>query len=201
MADFVREVMTPGVVAVRPDASLVEAAQLMRAQDIGDVLVVTDQQVIGVLADRDITLRAVADGADPLTVSARAVCTPNPVMIGPDDAVSAAAAHPQFPGAAALLGARLADVPALRPGEVTAARGPFGPGRVAVRTAPQAPVAGIPCGHRRDRYLCPVCRTARSCCAASVRRGPGGRRSTPRATRPAGAPGKPTSTTDKYAVQ
>jgi CBS domain-containing protein len=90
MADFVREVMTPGVVAVRPDASLVEAAQLMRAQDIGDVLVATDGELVGVLTDRDITLRAVADGADPLTVSAQAVCTPNPVVIGPDDAVSAA---------------------------------------------------------------------------------------------------------------
>ncbi|MEU9291006.1 CBS domain-containing protein [Streptomyces sp. NPDC048275] len=90
MADFVREVMTPGVVAVRPDASLVEAAQLMRAQDIGDVLVAGDHQVIGVLTDRDITVRAVADGADPLTVSAHAVCTPHPVVVGPDDAVSEA---------------------------------------------------------------------------------------------------------------
>jgi len=92
MADFVREVMTPGVAAVGPDASLVEAAQLMRAQDIGDVLVTSDHQVIGVLTDRDIALRAVADGADPLTVSARAVCTPNPVVVGPDDAVAAAVA-------------------------------------------------------------------------------------------------------------
>lgn len=90
MADFVREVMTPGVVAVRPDASLVEAAQLMRAQDIGDVLVAGDHGLIGVLTDRDITLRAVADGVDPLTVSAQAVCTPDPLVIGPDDAVSAA---------------------------------------------------------------------------------------------------------------
>ncbi|WP_369232024.1 CBS domain-containing protein [Streptomyces sp. R21] len=90
MADFVREVMTPGVAAVRPDASLVEAAQLMRAQDIGDVLVTSDHQVIGVLTDRDITLRAVADGVDPLTVSAQAVCTPDPVVVGPDDAVTAA---------------------------------------------------------------------------------------------------------------
>lgn len=90
MADLVREVMTPGVIAVRPDASLVEAAQVMRAQDIGDVLVATDGQLVGVLTDRDITLRAVADGADPLTVSAQAVCTPKSVVIGPDDAVSAA---------------------------------------------------------------------------------------------------------------
>ncbi|MFF3492813.1 CBS domain-containing protein [Streptomyces sp. NPDC002795] len=92
MADVVREVMTPGVVSVRPDASLVEAAQLMRAQDIGDVLVADEAQVVGVLTDRDIALRAVADGADPLTVSAEAVCTPHPVVIGPDDEVSTAVA-------------------------------------------------------------------------------------------------------------
>lgn len=90
MAEFVREVMTPGVVTVRPDASLVEAAQLMRAHDIGDVLVSGERSVLGVLTDRDIALRAVADGVDPLTVSAHAVCTPNPVVIGPEDAVSAA---------------------------------------------------------------------------------------------------------------
>ena len=92
MADFVREVMTPGVVAVRPDASLVEAAQLMRAQDIGDVVVADGQHVVGLLTDRDITVRAVADGTDPLTVSAQAVCTPDPVVVAPDDPVSAAVA-------------------------------------------------------------------------------------------------------------
>ncbi|MFC8662924.1 CBS domain-containing protein [Streptomyces sp. NPDC057199] len=92
MAVFVREVMTPGVVSVRPDASLVEAAQLMRAQDIGDVLVAGDHALIGVLTDRDIALRAVANGVDPLTVSARSVCTPDPVVVSPDDGVAAAVA-------------------------------------------------------------------------------------------------------------
>ncbi|MGB8943492.1 MAG: CBS domain-containing protein [Streptomyces sp.] len=90
MAVVVRDVMTPGVAAVGPDASLVEAAQMMRAQDIGHVLVATAGRVVGVLTDRDITLRAVADGADPLTVSAQAICTPNPVTVTPDDAVSSA---------------------------------------------------------------------------------------------------------------
>jgi CBS domain-containing protein len=90
MAEFVKDVMTPGVVAVRPDASLVEAAQLMRAQNIGDVVVADGQDVVGVLTDRDITVRAVADGADPLTVSARTVCTPDPLVVAPDDPVSAA---------------------------------------------------------------------------------------------------------------
>jgi CBS domain-containing protein len=91
-AHFVKDVMTPGVVAVRPDASLVEAAQLMRTQDIGDVLVADGQQVVGMLTDRDITVRAVADGADPLTVSAQMVCTPDPVVVAPDDPVSTAVA-------------------------------------------------------------------------------------------------------------
>lgn len=92
MAEFVKEVMTPGVVAVRPDASLVEAALLMRTQDIGDVVVADGQRIVGMLTDRDITVRAVADGIDPLTVSAGAVCTPEPVLVRPDDPVAAAVA-------------------------------------------------------------------------------------------------------------
>ncbi|MEU4347258.1 CBS domain-containing protein [Streptomyces sp. NPDC023838] len=90
MARYVREVMTAGVAALRPDASLVEAAQLMRAQDVGDVLVARGDRLIGVLTDRDITLRAVADGADPLTVSVQSVCTRSPVCVGPDDEVATA---------------------------------------------------------------------------------------------------------------
>lgn len=92
MTELVRDVMTPHVVAVPSGASLVEAAQLMRAQDIGDVLVEDGGLLVGVLTDRDIMLRAVAEGADPLTVSARTVCTPDPVVIGPEEPASAAVA-------------------------------------------------------------------------------------------------------------
>ncbi|MFJ5995021.1 CBS domain-containing protein [Streptomyces sp. NPDC092370] len=92
MAEYVKDVMTAGVVAVRPDASLVEAARLMRTQNIGDVLVAEGQDVIGVLTDRDITVRAVADGADPMTVSAQAVCTRNPVTVTPQDRTATAVA-------------------------------------------------------------------------------------------------------------
>lgn len=88
--ESVRDVMTPGVITVRPGASLVEAAQLMRARDIGDVLVADDWRVVGVLTDRDITVRAVAEGVDPLAVSAEAVCSPHPVVVGPDDSAAAA---------------------------------------------------------------------------------------------------------------
>jgi len=91
-ADFVREVMTPGVVAVRPDASLVEAARLMRTQDIGDVVVADGQRIVGMLTDRDITVRAVAEGDDPAVDSAASVCTRDPVLLAPDDPVPAAVA-------------------------------------------------------------------------------------------------------------
>ncbi|MFI9586094.1 CBS domain-containing protein [Streptomyces sp. NPDC052236] len=90
MAQLVRDVMTAGVSAVRPDASLVEAARLMRALDIGDVLVADGDRLIGVVTDRDIATRAVAEGRDPLAVSAESVCTPNPVCIGPEEEVGEA---------------------------------------------------------------------------------------------------------------
>ncbi|MEW2633012.1 CBS domain-containing protein [Streptomyces sp. NPDC048389] len=90
MAEIVREVMTAGVAAVRPDASLVEAARLMRDLDIGDVLVADGDRVVGMLTDRDITLRAVAEGADPVGVSAGSACTPDPVCVTPEDSVASA---------------------------------------------------------------------------------------------------------------
>ncbi|ARQ67806.1 CBS domain-containing protein [Streptomyces marincola] len=90
-ARVVRDVMTPVTATLRPDASLVEAAQLMRAQDTGDVLVVRDGVLHGVLTDRDITLRAVAEGMDPVAVSCQAVCTADPVYVGPDTGVATAA--------------------------------------------------------------------------------------------------------------
>lgn len=90
MVDRVKDVMTPGVVAVRPEASVVEAAQLMRAQNIGDVVVADGQLVVGMLTDRDITVRAVAEGADLLDMSVGSVCTPDPWTLAPDDPVSAA---------------------------------------------------------------------------------------------------------------
>ncbi|SER79944.1 CBS domain-containing protein [Streptomyces qinglanensis] len=90
MARLVRDIMTPAATTVRPDASLVEAAQLMRAQEIGDVLVVKDGRLLGLLTDRDITLRAVADAVDPLSVNCLSACTRDPVTVSPDTELRAA---------------------------------------------------------------------------------------------------------------
>jgi CBS domain-containing protein len=67
MADTVREVMSTSAIAVAADATIAEAASVMRDQAIGDVLVTKDDTVLGIVTDRDITVRATAGGMDPTT--------------------------------------------------------------------------------------------------------------------------------------
>ncbi|MFD9023587.1 CBS domain-containing protein [Streptomyces parvulus] len=92
MADRVKDVMTPGVAAVRPGSSLVEAARLMCTQDVGDVVVADGREVVGMLTDRHIAVRAVARGLDPMAVNAGAVCDPDPPTAAPDEPVARVAA-------------------------------------------------------------------------------------------------------------
>ncbi|MDJ1157104.1 CBS domain-containing protein [Chelatococcus sp. SYSU_G07232] len=72
---LVREVMTPQVEWITPDVSLVDAASKMRDRGIGCLPVGENDRLIGMLTDRDICCRAVADGADPKTTKARDVMT------------------------------------------------------------------------------------------------------------------------------
>lgn len=85
MAHMVREVMTSGVTAVQPNATLAEAARLMRDHDIGDVVVARGDNVVGLITDRDIAVRAVAEGADPQNVAAESVCSAPAVTVAPED--------------------------------------------------------------------------------------------------------------------
>jgi CBS domain-containing protein len=62
----------------------------MRDQDIGDVLVAEGDRVVGVVTDRDIAVRAVADGVDPHSVSAASVASGDPVTVTPRDTVGEA---------------------------------------------------------------------------------------------------------------
>jgi CBS domain-containing protein len=65
MARTVEEIMTTNPRTVNVDDTVLDAAQVMRDNDIGDVIVVEDGQVTGIVTDRDIAVRAVADGRDP----------------------------------------------------------------------------------------------------------------------------------------
>jgi CBS domain-containing protein len=64
------------------DASVVEAARVMRDKEVGDVVVVGDDgRVAGTLTDRDVTVRVVAADLDPEQTRVKEVCTPNPVTV------------------------------------------------------------------------------------------------------------------------
>jgi len=88
---LVSEVMTRDVVMVPVGAPLVEAARLMRDSDIGPVPVSSHRRIVGVLTDRDITVRATASGRDPLTTRVEEVMTPAVVSCFENDDVRRAA--------------------------------------------------------------------------------------------------------------
>ncbi|WP_405865876.1 CBS domain-containing protein [Streptomyces sp. NBC_00005] len=86
MTRKVRDVMSSGVAAVEPMTTVARAARMMREQDVGDVLVAYDCDLFGVLTDRDIVVRALAEGRDPAGTTVGSVCTPPPVAtLTPDD--------------------------------------------------------------------------------------------------------------------
>jgi CBS domain-containing protein len=69
----VKEVMTRQVVSVGPDASLFEIAEAMRDKDVGSVLVTEGNEILGLVTDRDLVVRALAEHREGRTVKARDV--------------------------------------------------------------------------------------------------------------------------------
>ena len=92
MAQLVRELMAEPVVTVTADATLTDAARMMRDADIGDVIVVKKTKPVGVLTDRDIVVRSVAENRTPGTVTAGEICTTDVVSVAPDAEISQAIA-------------------------------------------------------------------------------------------------------------
>jgi CBS domain-containing protein len=87
----VHDVMTPNAECVRPDATLKEAAERMKALDVGSLPICDKDRLIGMLTDRDITLRCVAAGRDPKTMQVRDAMTPEVHYCFEDDEVADAA--------------------------------------------------------------------------------------------------------------
>jgi CBS domain-containing protein len=87
----VKNVMTRNVEVVHPEGTLWEAAQKMAALDVGMLPVRSADQLVGMLTDRDITVRATAEGRDPKTTRVHEVMTPEVVYVFEDDDVSEAA--------------------------------------------------------------------------------------------------------------
>jgi CBS domain-containing protein len=85
--ESVRDVMTPLPRALDTSASVMDAAEIMRDADIGDVVVLEDRRLYGILTDRDIVVRVLAEGSDPATVSVGQVCSRELTTIPPTASV------------------------------------------------------------------------------------------------------------------
>ena len=87
----VSEVMTQGVECIGPDATLQEAAAKMKSLDVGPLPVCDNDRLVGMVTDRDITVRATAEGDAPTDVRVRDVMTPEVIYCFDDDLVEDAA--------------------------------------------------------------------------------------------------------------
>ena len=88
---LIREIMTENVEFVTPDESLQEAALKMRDFGVGPLPVCENQAVVGMLTDRDITIRAVAEGRGPESTKVRDVMSSELICCFDDQEVDVAA--------------------------------------------------------------------------------------------------------------
>jgi len=87
MALSVRDVMTPEVETTTSSQLLQEAARSMKDGDFGSIPVVDDGRLVAVLTDRDIVIRAVAEGLDASTTQVGQVASSDPVTVSPDQSL------------------------------------------------------------------------------------------------------------------
>jgi CBS domain-containing protein len=90
MSQNVRSVMTKNPVSLPGTSSVLEAARAMRDANIGDVIVVENNQVCGIVTDRDIVVRAVAEARDPYNITLGDICSHALTTIAPTDSVDKA---------------------------------------------------------------------------------------------------------------
>jgi predicted transcriptional regulator len=83
----VAELMTAPIMSVQATEPVVTAASAMRENDIGDVLVMDGDQLLGVLTDRDLVVRVLATGMDANTTLVGDVCSSGVATVRPDSPV------------------------------------------------------------------------------------------------------------------
>jgi CBS domain-containing protein len=87
MAQSIREIMTADPRTVETGATVAEAAREMRDGDVGSVVVIENGAVAGIVTDRDIAVRVVAQGRDPDATRVSEVATMRPVTLTVDQSV------------------------------------------------------------------------------------------------------------------
>jgi CBS domain-containing protein len=86
-----RDIMSPAPVCMASGESASAAAQAMKGSGIGTVLVLADGRLSGLVTDRDITVRVLAEDRDPRTTTIGDICDAELAVLGPDDDVAQAA--------------------------------------------------------------------------------------------------------------
>ena len=90
MTKKMRDIMSAAPVCMAPGESVSAAAEVMKLHGIGTVLVVTDGRLSGLLTDRDITVRVLAENRDPRTTRIGDICSGELEVLGTDDDVAQA---------------------------------------------------------------------------------------------------------------
>ena len=90
MAQQIRDVMTPNPVSLPGTASVHEAARAMRDGDMGDVIVIEHDRVCGIVTDRDIVVRTIAEAQDPATTTLADICSHRVLIVAPTDSIEEA---------------------------------------------------------------------------------------------------------------
>jgi CBS domain-containing protein len=90
MTKTLREVMTDNPTTLPSTATIVDAAKTMREKNIGDVIVMNDGEICGIVTDRDIVVRAVAKGGDGAAMKIGDICSKDVTTLEPDTNVGAA---------------------------------------------------------------------------------------------------------------
>jgi CBS domain-containing protein len=86
----VREAMTAKPTIVANEATAVEAARLLSAENVGSLPVVEGEELVGIVTDRDLVVRVLAKDLDPHKVAIADVCSESPVVAGPEEPLDVA---------------------------------------------------------------------------------------------------------------
>ena len=90
MAQSIRDVMSANPITMPVASTVSEAARTMREANIGDIIVLEGDQLYGIVTDRDIVVRAVAEGRDPETATLGDICSREMTTLSPTDIVEEA---------------------------------------------------------------------------------------------------------------
>lgn len=84
MAKTVQDIMTKNPITLTANTSLLEAARAMRDNDIGVVVVENNGQLLGLVTDRDIVIRAIAENRDVANTNLESICSKDVTSVSPN---------------------------------------------------------------------------------------------------------------------